>query len=72
MKSKSAKAWAGRFAAAADPRMEAFTSSLAFDRRLARYDIQGSLAHCRMLVKQKLLSRARGTENPDRAEKHRA
>ena len=40
--------------------MEAFTSSLAFDRRLARYDIQGSVAHCRMLVKQKLLSRAEG------------
>lgn len=60
MKSKSTKAWAGRFAAAADPRMEAFTSSLAFDRRLAQYDIQGSVAHCRMLVKQKILSRAEG------------
>ncbi len=60
MKAKSTKAWAGRFAAAADPRMEAFTSSLAFDRRLARYDIQGSVAHCKMLVKQKLLSRAEG------------
>ncbi len=54
------KAWAGRFAGAADPRMEAFTSSLAFDRRLAHYDIQGSQAHCRMLVKQKLLTRAEG------------
>ena len=40
--------------------MEAFTSSLAFDRRLAQYDIQGSVAHCRMLVKQKILSRAEG------------
>ena len=45
---------------AADPRMEAFTSSLAFDRRLARYDIQGSQAHCKMLVKQKLLTPAEG------------
>ncbi|MCE2485573.1 MAG: argininosuccinate lyase [Desulfurellaceae bacterium] len=54
------KAWAGRFEAAADPRMEAFTSSLAFDRRLARYDIQGSQAHCKMLVKQKLLTPAEG------------
>ena len=54
------KAWAGRFEATADPRMEAFTSSLAFDRRLARYDIQGSQAHCKMLVKQKLLTRAEG------------
>ena len=40
--------------------MEAFTSSLAFDRRLARYDIQGSQAHCKMLVKQKLLTPAEG------------
>jgi argininosuccinate lyase len=54
------KAWAGRFEGAADPRMEAFTSSLMFDRRLAHYDIQGSQAHCRMLVKQKLLTRTEG------------
>jgi argininosuccinate lyase len=54
------KAWAGRFAETANPLMEAFTSSLAFDQRLALYDIRGSLAHCRMLVKQKILTRAEG------------
>ncbi len=54
------KAWAGRFAETSNPLMEAFTSSLAFDQRLALYDIRGSLAHCRMLVKQKILSRAEG------------
>jgi argininosuccinate lyase len=54
------KAWAGRFAEAANPLMEEFTSSLAFDQRLALYDIQGSIAHCRMLVKQKILTRAEG------------
>src|SRR5712691_10958499 len=54
------KAWAGRFAEASNPVMEAFTSSLAFDQRLALYDIRGSIAHCRMLVKQKILSRAEG------------
>jgi argininosuccinate lyase len=54
------KAWAGRFAEAPNPIMEEFTSSLAFDQRLALYDIRGSIAHCRMLVKQKLLSRAEG------------
>lgn len=54
------KAWAGRFAEAANPIMEAFTSSLAFDKRLASYDILGSIAHCRMLVKQRILSRAEG------------
>jgi argininosuccinate lyase len=39
------KVWAGRFAEAANPVMEAFTSSLAFDKRLALYDIRGSMAH---------------------------
>ncbi|MGE0684189.1 MAG: argininosuccinate lyase [Candidatus Binatia bacterium] len=54
------KAWAGRFAEAANPIMEEFTSSLAFDKRLALYDIRGSLAHCHMLVKQKILTRTEG------------
>ncbi|MBI3248659.1 MAG: argininosuccinate lyase [Deltaproteobacteria bacterium] len=54
------KAWAGRFVEAANPIMEAFTSSLAFDKRLALYDIRGSLAHCRMLVKQNILTSAEG------------
>ena len=57
---KTTKAWAGRFEEAANPLMEAFTSSLAFDQRLAIYDIKGSLAHCRMLVKQKILTRTEG------------
>ncbi len=52
------KAWGGRFAQAAHPLMEEFTASIAFDKRLAPYDIQGSIAHCQMLMKQKLLSRA--------------
>src|SRR5262245_62270170 len=55
-----AKAWTGRFAEAANPVMEEFTSSLAFDKRLAQYDIRGSIAHCRMLVKQKILTHAEG------------
>jgi len=54
------KAWAGRFAETANPLMEEFTSSLAFDKRLAQYDIRGSIAHCRMLVKQKILTRVEG------------
>jgi argininosuccinate lyase len=59
-KKVKSKAWAGRFAEAANPIMEAFTSSLAFDKRLAPYDIRGSIAHCRMLVKQRILSRVEG------------
>ncbi len=36
--------------------MESFTSSVAFDRRLYLYDIKGSIAHCRMLAKQSIIS----------------
>jgi len=36
--------------------VEEFTSSLAFDRKLHRYDIEGSRAHCRMLARQGLLT----------------
>ena len=54
------KAWAGRFAEGANPLMEAFTSSLHFDKKLAPYDIRGSVAHCRMLVRQKILTQTEG------------
>lgn len=57
---RTQKAWSGRFAEGANPLMEAFTSSLHFDKKLAPYDIRGSIAHCRMLVKQKILTQAEG------------
>ncbi len=41
--------WSGRFAEPLDPRIRAFTSSLDWDRRIARHDVRGSLAHARML-----------------------
>ena len=41
--------WSGRFAGSLDPRVRAFTSSLDWDKRLARHDVRGSLAHARML-----------------------
>jgi argininosuccinate lyase len=41
--------WSGRFTHAVDPRVKAFTASVSFDKRLAPYDIQGSIAHARML-----------------------
>ena len=37
--------------------MEAFTSSLHFDRRLFRYDIEGSVAHARMLGRQGIITK---------------
>ena len=43
------KPWGGRFDSATDQFVEQFTASVAFDRKLARYDIQGSKAHAAML-----------------------
>ncbi len=56
--SSSAKPWAGRFNAPTDAFVEAFTASVDFDRRLYRYDIQGSIAHATMLARQGILSDA--------------
>jgi len=47
--------WSGRFAAGADPSVLDFTSSLSVDRRLAAYDVLGSLAHVKMLGRQGVL-----------------
>jgi argininosuccinate lyase len=43
------KPWSGRFAEPPTERVRRFTASVAFDRRLAAYDIEASLAHARML-----------------------
>ena len=43
------KPWAGRFTEPTDSFVETFTASVEFDRRLAKYDIQGSIAHATML-----------------------
>ena len=51
-----AKAWSGRFAEPADRLMQRYTASVAFDRRLAPFDIRGSLAHARMLSRCGILS----------------
>jgi argininosuccinate lyase len=46
----------GRFRAPRLPEVEAFTASLPFDWRLFRHDIQGSIAHVRMLAKVGLVT----------------
>jgi argininosuccinate lyase len=50
------KAWSGRFAEPIDALTQRFNASVDFDRRLAEFDIQGSLAHARMLARAKILS----------------
>ncbi|MFN8590839.1 MAG: argininosuccinate lyase [Thermomicrobiales bacterium] len=52
------KAWGGRFAEPPDRRLEAFNASVAFDVRMIREDIRGSIAHARMLGKQAIISPA--------------
>ncbi len=47
---KSSKAWGGVFREPTDKRVEAFSESVSFDKRLADDDIDGSIAHARMLA----------------------
>ena len=54
----SAKPWSGRFAQPVDELVKRFTASLSFDRRLAPYDIDGSLAHARMLAARGIIARS--------------
>jgi argininosuccinate lyase len=54
----SAKAWSGRFAEPVDELVKRFTASVSFDHRLAKVDVQGSLAHARMLAAQKIITKA--------------
>ena len=48
--------WAGRFLKALDKKADDFNSSLRFDCRMYAQDIQGSIAHAKMLCKQGILS----------------
>ncbi len=52
------KLWGGRFSAPTDALVEAYTASIAFDRRLYREDIAGSIAHARMLAQQGIIDDA--------------
>lgn len=52
------KLWSGRFKKKLHPIAERFTESLSFDNRLFPYDIQGSIAHVRMLSYKKIIPAA--------------
>ncbi|TRM13062.1 argininosuccinate lyase [Lentibacillus cibarius] len=43
------KLWGGRFTKPTNQLVETYTASIQFDKKLATYDIQGSLAHVKML-----------------------
>lgn len=50
------KAWGGRFKKKTAASVEAFTESVSFDQRLYKYDIEGSIAHAKMLADCKLIT----------------
>lgn len=52
----SQKQWGGRFDGSTDSRVEAFTESISFDRRLYRHDVLASQAHARMLAEVGILT----------------
>ena len=56
MTKNTKKPWQGRFSGETDKFVESFTSSIAFDKRLYEYDIQGSEAHSMMLNSIGILS----------------
>jgi len=50
------KVWGGRFRKETDALANTFNSSIRFDNRLYVQDIEGSMAHCRMLAKQRIIT----------------
>jgi len=49
------KLWGSRFSKKTNILTDRFTSSISFDQRLAKYDVLGSIAHAKMLGKQKVI-----------------
>jgi argininosuccinate lyase len=60
--SKKGEAWSARFSEPVSDLVKRYTASVFFDKRLALFDIAGSLAHAEMLAAQNIISAA------DRAE----
>ena len=51
-----AQLWGGRFTGETDQMVYEFNASITFDKRLYRQDIEGSVAHVKMLGKQGILT----------------
>ena len=54
--------WGGRFTKPTDQLVYDFNASISFDQTFYTQDIQGSIAHVKMLAKQGILTSAEGTE----------
>ena len=46
---KKTEGWSGRFSSPVSDKVQKYTASISFDKRLAKSDIQGSKAHAMML-----------------------
>lgn len=57
-----AKLWGGRFDGKNEEWIDVFGASIAFDQKLAKQDLIGSLAHVKMLVKTGILSTEEGQQ----------
>jgi len=55
-KSQQDKVWSGRFNEPVSELVKRYTASVDFDKRLAAFDIQGSLAHSKMLGAKGIIS----------------
>lgn len=56
------KPWSGRFQKPTAKTVEKFTASISFDKRLYRYDIEGSIAHVTMLAGQGIIAKKEATK----------
>jgi len=54
---KRRKLWSGRFGEPVDDLVARYTASIGFDRRLALFDIEASLAHARMLAARRIIGK---------------
>ena len=53
---KKTKVWSGRFSEPISEKVQQYTASIHFDKKLALFDIQGSKAHAEMLETVGILS----------------
>ena len=53
---KKAESWSGRFSEPVAELVKQYTASVSFDKRLAEFDIAGSIAHARMLGAQGIIA----------------
>jgi len=54
--------WGGRYSKGPDALMEKINASISFDQRLYIQDIKASVAHCNMLIDQKIIDPAAGNK----------